>query len=237
MNTPTSPNFPGFSNVKVAGCLQRGFAISTSTLPPATPGMAYGPVTLQAADVGVSSPPYSTTLKWKKVILPKGLKLSSAGVLSGTPNKKLVPGASSVTVQVTETVTTLNGTKKVRGKIPVQATITLYLIGPGANLAGAQLAGADLSSADLTATILVGADLGGANLSGSQASSAVFIGANLINANLTGANLTGASFLAANLTGATFTGANLSGVQWLNAICPDGAQASLLDPTCIGQGI
>jgi Putative Ig domain len=46
--------------------------------------------------------------------LPKGLKLSSTGVLSGTLNKKLAAGPSSATVQVTETVTTLNGKKKVK---------------------------------------------------------------------------------------------------------------------------
>jgi hypothetical protein len=61
-------------------------------------------------------------LKWKKVTLPKGLKLSSTGVLSGTPSAKL-PAPSSVTVQVTETVTTLNGKKKVKTLTPVQETI------------------------------------------------------------------------------------------------------------------
>src|ERR1019366_5987582 len=102
-----------------------GFTITTSSLPSATPGVAYGPVTLQAANLGTSTSPYTTTLKWKKVALPKGLKLSSTGVLSGTPNKKLSAGASSVTVQVTETVTTLNGKKKVKTKTTVQATIPL----------------------------------------------------------------------------------------------------------------
>ena len=47
--------------------------------------------------------------------LPKGLNLSSAGALSGTPNKKLVAGQSSITVQATETVITLNG-KKVKSR-------------------------------------------------------------------------------------------------------------------------
>jgi len=51
----------------------------------ATPGTAYGPVTLQAANPGASTSPYVTALKWKKVTLPKGMKLSSTGVLSGTP--------------------------------------------------------------------------------------------------------------------------------------------------------
>lgn len=60
-----------------------------------------------------------TTLRWKKVSLPKGMKLSSAGVLSGTPNKYRAAGLSSVTVKVTETVTTLNATKNVKTKTTV----------------------------------------------------------------------------------------------------------------------
>ena len=101
--------------------------IIISSLPPATPGTAYGRVTLHAANLGVSTSPYVTTLKWHKVTLPKGLKLSSAGVLSGTPNKKLIPRTSSVTVQTTETVTTLNGKEKVKTKTTVQATIPLTI--------------------------------------------------------------------------------------------------------------
>lgn len=96
--------------------------IATNSLPAATPGMPYGPVTLQATGLCVSTSPYTTTLKWKKVTLPKGLKLSKAGVLSGTPNAKLA-APTSVKVQVTETVITLNGKKKVKTKTTVQATI------------------------------------------------------------------------------------------------------------------
>jgi hypothetical protein len=103
------------------------FHITTSSLPSATPGVAYGPVTLQEAGAGTSDSPYVTTIKWKKVTLPKGLKLSKAGVLSGTPNKKLAAGPSSVTVQVTEKVTTLNGKKKVKTETTVQATIPLTI--------------------------------------------------------------------------------------------------------------
>jgi YVTN family beta-propeller protein len=103
------------------------FAIVIPSLPAATPGTAYGPVTLQAVNLGTSASPYVTTLKWKKVTLPKGLRLSSTGVLSGTPNRKLIADSSSVTVQVTETVTTLNGKKKVKTKTTVQATIPLTI--------------------------------------------------------------------------------------------------------------
>jgi hypothetical protein len=48
-------------------------------------------------------------------------------VLSGTPSKKLTAGQSSVKVQVTETVTTRNGKKKVKTKTTVQATIALSI--------------------------------------------------------------------------------------------------------------
>ena len=75
----------------------------------------------------MSAPGYTTTLKWDKVSLPKGMKLSSKGVLSGTPSKTLAAGPSSVTVKVTETVTTLKGTKKVETKTTVRATIPLTI--------------------------------------------------------------------------------------------------------------
>ncbi len=47
----------------------------------------------------------------------------AGGALAGTPNTELVADANSVTVQVTETVTTLNGTKKVKSATTVKATI------------------------------------------------------------------------------------------------------------------
>jgi plastocyanin len=103
------------------------FEIATTQLPPAAPGAAYGPVTLQAVNLGTSTSPFVTTLKWHKVTLVKGLKLSKDGELSGTPSTKLVAGPSSVTVRVTETVTTLNGTKKVKTKTMAEATIPLTI--------------------------------------------------------------------------------------------------------------
>ena len=218
VNTPTGPDFAPFVlNVTVAGCLQRGFSISTAILPPATPGAAYGPVTLHAAPAGVSTAPYTTTLKWKKLFLPKGLKLSSAGVLSGTPNSKLTAGQTAIVVQATETVITLNGTKKVKTKTPVQRTIPLSLIGPGANLAGAQLPQANLSSANLSHTILASANLNGANLSNALATQAVFDGADLTSANLTGAQATQAVFAAAHLDADNFTNAELTGANFAEA--------------------
>jgi lysophospholipase L1-like esterase len=102
-----------------------GFAIAPALLPTATPGTAYGPVTLTARNTGISASPFITTLKWAKVALPKGLRLSSTGVLSGTPNKRAAPGSTSVAVQVTEKVTTLNGSKRAKTRTTVQATIPL----------------------------------------------------------------------------------------------------------------
>jgi hypothetical protein len=104
-----------------------GFTIDTATLPSATRGTAYGPVTLQAFGTGLSATGYVTTIKWKKVSVPKGMKLSSAGILSGTPSTKLAAGPSSVDVIATETVTTLNGKLKVKTLTTVQATIPLAI--------------------------------------------------------------------------------------------------------------
>ena len=101
------------------------FQIPPPALPAVTPGHAYGPVQLQAIGAGAGA-----TLKWKKVApLPKGLKLSSTGVLSGTPNKKLNASSnSSIMVQVTETVTTVNShDKKVKTKTIANATIPLTI--------------------------------------------------------------------------------------------------------------
>ncbi|MGB7052367.1 MAG: putative Ig domain-containing protein [Acidimicrobiales bacterium] len=103
------------------------FAIATSSLPSARPNHSYGPVDLQAAGLGVSVHGYTTTLKWKKLTLPKGMELSSAGVLSGIPNKHLAADTTSITVKVTETVTTLHGTKKVITETTVQGTIPLII--------------------------------------------------------------------------------------------------------------
>jgi photosystem II stability/assembly factor-like uncharacterized protein len=118
---------PGGLILSFGGLAAPTFQITTTELPSASPGISYAPVSLQVANVGVSTSPYSTTLKWKKVALPKGLKLSMAGVLSGKPSSSLAAGPSSVTVQVTETVTTLNGRKKVKTPTTVQATIPLTI--------------------------------------------------------------------------------------------------------------
>jgi hypothetical protein len=69
--------------------------ITTSSLPAATEGQAYGPVTLHASTTGAA--PY----KWKKIgALPKGMKLSSGGILSGTiKTKHVATGTQHITVE------------------------------------------------------------------------------------------------------------------------------------------
>jgi hypothetical protein len=78
-----------------------GFAVTTSSLPSATRGVPYS-VQLQAVN-GTS--PY----KWKKISkLPKGLKLSSTGLISGTISAattkaglpKVAPGTYPISVSV-----------------------------------------------------------------------------------------------------------------------------------------
>jgi len=69
--------------------------ISTTSLPGATLGVAYS-TQLQASGG-------SGTYRWKKVgALPRGFRLSAHGILSGTPNPKLLAaGLYAVTVEVT----------------------------------------------------------------------------------------------------------------------------------------
>jgi large repetitive protein len=101
-----------------------GFQILTSSLPNATRGVAYGPVQLQAIGTGPGA-----TLKWKKSgILPTGLKLTSLGLLSGTPNLRLVSGTDlAVPVKVTETVITVTGGRKVKTRNTVSKSLSVHV--------------------------------------------------------------------------------------------------------------
>ena len=121
------------------------FGIADTTLPDATHGVAYAPVQLQTVLPGTSTIPYTTTFKWGKgtlpppnttgtgvptptTALPKGMKLSYAGVLSGTPSMKLLPGTYDVIVAVTETVSTINAAgHRVKTKTTVNATIPINI--------------------------------------------------------------------------------------------------------------
>jgi hypothetical protein len=89
--------------------------IATSTLPGAVRGTSYDGTGLQLQADGGTGP-----YKWKKIgTLPKGLKLSSGGLLSGTPNAKLVAGPYSIGVEVT--------VKEGKTTITVARTLTLQI--------------------------------------------------------------------------------------------------------------
>jgi hypothetical protein len=65
-----------------------GLQVRSGILPAVTRGTAYS---VQLNGSGGSSP-----CKWTKVgKLPKGLKLTKAGVIQGTPSSKLAPGSSA----------------------------------------------------------------------------------------------------------------------------------------------
>jgi len=122
-----------------------GFGIADTTLPDATHGVAYAPVQLQTVLPSTSTSPYATTFKWGKgtlpppnttgtgvptptTALPKGMKLSYTGVLSGTPSMKLLPGTYDVIVAVTETVSTINAAgHRIKTKTTVNATIPITI--------------------------------------------------------------------------------------------------------------
>jgi hypothetical protein len=69
--------------------------VATSALPGATPGSSY----TQSLTVLGGTGPYRWTTP---TILPKGLKLSLAGELSGTISRKAVPGTYPIVVKVTD---------------------------------------------------------------------------------------------------------------------------------------
>ena len=108
--------------------LAPGMNIVPAPLPSATPGAAYTSTQLQVLGVTPSVTGYTTKVKWKKVtLLPPGLKLSKTGVLSGTPNSRLGAGVVSITVQVTEKVTTFVGGVKTITSSTVQGTLSLTI--------------------------------------------------------------------------------------------------------------
>jgi Putative Ig domain len=100
-----------------------GFQISTASLPAAQPKTAYGPFQLRTTGASAGA-----SFKWQKVSLPKGIKLSTTGVLSGTLGKKLQAGTSAkVSVRVTETVVTKVGKKKVKTRTVASDSWTLAI--------------------------------------------------------------------------------------------------------------
>ena len=96
----------------------------------AVPGVPALHVTTTSLPAGVRGTPYSTTLtasggtppyKWKKVgTLPKGLKLSSTGVLSGTVSTKVAAGHYTINVTVSDA-----GKKTAKETATASFTLTL----------------------------------------------------------------------------------------------------------------
>ncbi len=75
--------------------VSRGLQVRTGELSQATPGTPYALALAASGGTG--------TYKWKKVgKLPKGLKLTKAGVIEGTPGKKLAAGSYPVEVAVSD---------------------------------------------------------------------------------------------------------------------------------------
>jgi hypothetical protein len=103
-----------FGNCTI-GAVEGGFLIATASLPPVTPGMAYGPIHLTTQESALGA-----TFKWAKVAGPKWLKMSRSGLLSGTPIATLRAGQKSITVKVSETAT--GGSSTVQATIPLTIT-------------------------------------------------------------------------------------------------------------------
>jgi hypothetical protein len=99
-----------------------GFQISTSSLPPATLNVAYGPVVLQTSGAAPGA-----TIKFKKAAaMPKGLKVKG-GAVQGTPSSKLAPGSYNVQILATEKYTTIVGKVKTKHTVTVMKTLPLQI--------------------------------------------------------------------------------------------------------------
>jgi hypothetical protein len=72
-----------------------GLQVTTTSLPALTEGVAYSQQLTATGGIG--------DLKWKKTAaLPKGLKLSKSGLLSGTVRTTVASGSYTIAVQVTD---------------------------------------------------------------------------------------------------------------------------------------
>lgn len=107
------------------GSIPEPFGIRYRALPSAVRGSAFAPIQLQAVGVIPSTAPLTTVVKFTKVSLPKGLRLSATGVLSGTPSARLTPGVYPVTVSVSEVVTTVIGNRRFKSR--ATGTRVLYV--------------------------------------------------------------------------------------------------------------
>ena len=100
-----------------------GFQITTpSPLPPATIGVAYGPVVVQTSGATPGA-----SLKLKKVTSPpKGIKFKG-GLFSGIPSTKLTPGTYSVEISAIEKYKTVVGKVKTKHVVTVNKTFSLQV--------------------------------------------------------------------------------------------------------------
>jgi hypothetical protein len=100
---PAGKTTTGTGSSSESACVPKPLEVETTSLPNATRGQAYS-FQLVAA--------YGTTpYKWKKIgKLPKGLKLSKEGVLSGTPSTKLAAGSYEIVVEVKDSAKKLKHT-------------------------------------------------------------------------------------------------------------------------------
>ena len=93
--TFTASNGFGQDATQAAVITVLGLHVTTASLPEATPGQAYN---TQLTALGGTAP-----YKWKaSAKLPKGLKLSSTGILSGSVSARVAAGTATVSVEVTD---------------------------------------------------------------------------------------------------------------------------------------
>ena len=107
--------FVGDTNNNQIVSMNAGFRIPDQSVPGVQAGQAAEPTQLESESVDPSTAPKVTSVKWFASDLPAGLKLSSKGVLSGTPKVQLL-GTYSIYLTATETVT------KVVGKVKTVTT-------------------------------------------------------------------------------------------------------------------
>ena len=101
--TFTASNGFGQDATQAAVITVLGLHVTTASLPEATPGQAYN---TQLTALGGTAP-----YKWKaSAKLPKGLKLSSTGILSGSVSARVAAGTATVSVEVTDSTPRHKGT-------------------------------------------------------------------------------------------------------------------------------
>ena len=98
-------------NDRIIG-LNAGFRIPNQAISGVQVGHALGSTQIVSASLDPSTSPMVTSVKWFASDLPAGLKLSSSGVLSGTPKAALAAGTYAIYLTATEKVTTKVGTVK-----------------------------------------------------------------------------------------------------------------------------